>query len=221
MNRPIPIVVCALLILVGNGDTAPVFFDETKRRTLFAFDDISIPFSQNLKLVMRSPERHPANLVLQRGGFEAPDSWAVQFYGSVIRDGDRYRMWHVAAGQDRVERSGPRSSPWRVAYAQSRDGVNWTKPKLGIVEYRGSRANNLIRLEPRIGVLNLKVLHEPGSSAPYKMGTHVWWPKNDSRLGTFAPYSSTDGLRWRLMTDAKPVDFEMRVEDMVLPPGVF
>lgn len=193
-------------------------FDETKATTLFAFDDVSIPFSQNLKLVMRAPERHPANPVVRRGGPKAPDSWAVQFYGSVIRDEDKYRMWYVAVGEDRLKRTGPRSSPWRVAYAESRDGVNWIKPRLGLVEYLGSRDNNLVSLEPRMGVINLKVLHEPGSPNPYKLGAHVWWPKNGSRLATFAPYASRDGLRWRMLTDAKPVDFEMRAEDVVLPP---
>ena len=29
-------------------------------------------------------------------------------------------------------------------YAESKDGVNWRKPKLGIVEYNGSRENNLV-----------------------------------------------------------------------------
>jgi hypothetical protein len=211
-------IVCALILPALSGPAASKFFDEQQAVTLFVFDDVSIPFSQNLKLVMRAPEKHPANPVVKRGGPKAPDSWAVQFYGSVVRDGDKYRMWYVSVGEDRVKHIGPRSSPWRAAYAESRDGVKWTKPRLGLVEYDGNRDNNLVSLEPRLGVLNLKVLHEPGSSVPYKLGTHVWFPKGDSRLGTFAPYGSSDGLRWRLLTDAQPVDFEMRPEDMVLPP---
>ena len=193
-------------------------FDEARAHTLFAFDDVSIPFTQNLKLVMQEPEKHPANPVVRRGGAKAPDSWAVQFYGSVIREEDKFRMWYVAAGEDRVKRAGPRSSPWRVAYAESKDGVNWSKPNLGLVEYMGSRDNNLVSLEPRLGVINLKVLREPDAAHPYKLGAHVWFSKGKARLGTFAPYASRDGLRWRLMTDAKPLDFEMRPEGLLLPP---
>ncbi|HBL46039.1 MAG TPA: hypothetical protein DDZ90_21895, partial [Planctomycetaceae bacterium] len=115
-----------------GGDARGGYFDETQATTLFAFDEVSLPFSQNLKLVMRAPERHPANPVVKRGGAGDPDTWAVQFYGSVIRVGDVYRMWYVAAGEDRRDRSVPRSSPWRVAYAESRDGVHWTKPGLGL-----------------------------------------------------------------------------------------
>ncbi len=198
----------------------PAFFDESAAVSLFAFDDVSIPFTQNLKLEMRQPEKHPANPVLRRGGAEAPDFSAVQFYGSVIREGNQFRMWYVAAGKDRPDRTGPRSSPWRVAYAESADGVAWTKPDLGLVEYGGNRHNNLVILEPRLGVVNLKVLREQsGSPGPrYKLGAHVWFPKNGARMGTFAPYGSEDGLRWKLLAEAKPVNFELRPEDLVLPP---
>lgn len=204
-----------------NSPGATELFDETKAMTLFAFDEVSIPFSQNLRLEMRAPERHPANPVVKRGGSDAPDSWAVQFYGSVIRENGKFRMWYVAAGSDRVKRIGPRSSPWRVAYAESIDGVTWTKPNLGLVEYNGNRDNNLVLLDPRMGVLNLKVLHEPDESNPaqrFKLGAHVWFPKNDVRLGTLAPYGSKDGYRWRLLTGGKPVDAEIQPGDMILPP---
>jgi hypothetical protein len=63
-------------------------FDETQAVTLFAFDDQSIPYSRNLKLVMRSPEKHPANPVVARGGPGTVDAMGVQFYGSVIRAGE-------------------------------------------------------------------------------------------------------------------------------------
>ena len=197
------------------------YFDETKAITLFAFDDVSIPFTQNLKLEMLSPKRHLANPVLRRGGAGASDSWAVQFYGSVIRVGDTYRMWYVSVGNDRLEKRVPRSSPWRVAYAESKDGVKWTKPNLGLAEYNGNRNNNLVLMEPRLGTVNVKVLYDPDDPDPnrrYKMGAHVWFPKNDVRLGTFAPYASADGLTWKLLIDAKPVEAELPQKNTILPP---
>ena len=196
------------------------YFDETEVTTLFAFDNVSIPFTQNLKMEMRSPTRHPANPVVRRGEAGDPDSWAVQFYGSVIREGDTFRMWYVAAGEDRLDKSVPRSAPWRVAYAESSDGVNWVKPDLGLVEYRGNKNNNLVLVEPAMGILNLKVLRDEAdadASRRYKMGAHVWWPKNDVRLGTLAPYGSADGLRWKLLIDAEPVDAELLEKDLVIP----
>ncbi|REJ95937.1 MAG: hypothetical protein DWQ34_05025 [Planctomycetota bacterium] len=196
------------------------YFDETQAVTLFAFDDVSIPLTQNLRLEMNSPERHPENPVVQRGEAGTADSWAVQFYGSVIREGERFRMWYVAVGDDRLDPDSPRSSPWRVAYAESDDGVHWLKPNLGLVEAHGSRDNNLVRMEPRLGTVNVKVLRDPHDPDPrrrYKMGAHVWFPKNDVRLGTLAPYSSADGLSWKLMIDAEPVEAELPPDHLVIP----
>jgi len=220
-------VTCAGAVLSAEPKSAPsssAYFDETQAVTLFAFDDVSIPFSQNLKLVMRQPQRHAMNPVVKRGSEGAVDSWAVQFYGSVIRDPDagKFRMWYVAVSTDeRMDRTLPRSVPWRVAYAESDDGITWTKPNLGLVEVGGNTNNNLVNLDPHIGVLNLKVLHEPDDPNPehrYKMGAHVWFPKNDVRLGTLAPYVSADGLSWKLLVEAKPVDAEMPEASTVIPP---
>ena len=200
------------------------YFDETQALTLFAFDDVSIPFTRNLTLRMRSPKRHLANPVVRRGPDGSCDSWAVQFYGSVIRDPDsgRFKMWYVAVSKaERLDSSTPRSVPWRVAYAESDDGIRWTKPNLGLAESGGSTDNNLVKLDPHIGVINLKVLHEPDDPNPahrYKMGAHVWFPKNDVRCGTLAPYVSADGLTWKLLADAEPVDAEMPESRTVIPP---
>ena len=215
-------VVCVSMLAASDDAIASgsAYFDETEATTLFACDDVSIPFTQDLKLKMRSPERHPANPVLRRGKSGAPDSWAVQFYGSVIREDGKFRIWYVAVGDDRFDENVPRSAPWRVAYAESRDGIHWTKPNLGLVEYGGNRNNNLVLMEPPLGTVNVKVLFEPDDPDPdrrYKMGAHVWFPKNDVRLGTLAPYASADGLRWKLLVDAQPVDAELPQKDMLLP----
>lgn len=221
--------VCGLMLVIAMSASitsaadqpTAALFDETACRTLFAFDEVSIPHTQNLRLEMRAPTKHPANPVVPRGEPGAPDSWAVQFYGSVIREGGKFRMWYVAAGDDRTEGNVPRSAPWRPAYAESDDGVNWIKPNLGLVEYRGSKNNNLILTDPApLGILNLKVLADPddaNSERRYKISTHVWFPKGKSRFGTLAPFASSDGLRWKMVTDAKPVAAELAPEDLLLP----
>src|SRR4051794_37985505 len=49
-------------------------------------------------------------------------------------------MWYFAFNTERrpdeLDRGG-------YAYAESRDGLHWDKPALGVVEFRGSKANNL------------------------------------------------------------------------------
>ena len=68
-------------------------FDETKRTTLFAFDNVSIPYTQNLKLEMRQPVRFEGNPVVKRGEPGTSDAHRVQFYGSIIHEGGKYRIW--------------------------------------------------------------------------------------------------------------------------------
>lgn len=218
------VVLSALALVNGKVQAQTELFDETRAITLFAFDDVSIPFTQNLKLVMQPAERHAANPVLTRGPEGSCDSWAVQFYGSVIRDPHtgRFKMWYVAVSkEERLDSATPRSVPWRVAYAESEDGVRWAKPNLGLVESGGNRNNNLVKLDPQLGVVNLKVLDEPDDPNPahrYKMGAHVWFPKNSVRLGTLAPFVSADGLNWKLLTIADPVEAELPEANTVIPP---
>lgn len=200
------------------GQPTAEFFDETTCQTLFAFDQVSIPHTQNLRLEMRTPTKHPANPVVPRGKAGSPDALGVQFYGSVIREGGKFRMWYVAVDDD-AENKMPYSR-WRAAYAESEDGVKWIKPNLGLVEYRGSKHNNLILIEPApLGFVNLKVLADPDDPNPerrYKISTHVYF-RHNTRLGTLAPFASPDGLRWKMLAEAQPKNAELLKQDLVLP----
>jgi hypothetical protein len=202
--------------------SAADYFDETKATTIFAFDNVSIPHSQNLRLEMRPPVRHPANPVVRRGAPGTPDAMGVQFYGSVIREGGKFRMWYVAFDDD--TKNAVASARWRAAYAESTDGLNWTKPSLGLVEFGGNTDNNLILTGPApLGFVNVKVLADPGDPDPqrrYKATGHVYF-RDKRRLGSLAPFSSPDGLRWKLVRDAHPRNAELRKSDLVLPPVHF
>lgn len=192
-------------------------FNESDGMTLFAFDNVAIPFTQNLRLEMRSPVKHPANPVLKRGKPGSPDAFGVQFYGSVIREGDKFRMWYVAFDDDEANKVA--SARWRPAYAESQDGVHWKKPNLGLVKYRGNTKNNLLLMDPPLGVINLKVLRDdedPDPQRRYKMTTHVYF-RHNTRLGTLLPFVSADGLRWKSVVPVKPLKSELRKEDIVLP----
>lgn len=197
------IFVLSLLIHAGAAE----LLDETELTTLFAFGDVSIPHTQNLRLEMTQPQRHLANPIVARGAPGSVDAMAVQFYGSVPREGDRFRMWYVAYDDDEANKAA--SCRWRAADAESIDGIHWTKPNLGLVEHRGSTNNNLIRTDPApFGFVNLKVLRDlddPDPERRFKISTHVFF-RDKRRLGTLAPFASADGLRWKLLIEnAQPV----------------
>ncbi len=217
-SKMLTLLLPGILCIVSVSGHAGELFDETRAETLFAFDNVSIPHTQNLRLEMRNPERHPLNPVIRRGEAGSPDAMGVQFYGSVIREGEKFRLWYVAFDDDEANRVA--SSRWRPAYAESLDGIIWTKPSLGLVKYRGNTDNNLVKTSPGpFGFVNLKVLLDADDPEPekrYKISTHVYF-RHNTRLGTLAPFSSADGLSWDLLIDANPLRAELRKEDLVLP----
>ncbi|MCP5557580.1 MAG: hypothetical protein H7A55_07475 [Verrucomicrobiaceae bacterium] len=205
-----------LLFFVGAA-AASDDFDETKAMTLFAFDDVSIPHSQNLHLEMRQPQRHADNPVVERGAPGTPDAHGVQFYGSIIKEDGKYRLWYVAF-DDQEESKAP-SARWRAAYAESPDGLRWTKPSLGLVEFNGNKDNNLVDVGDAWGFVNLKVIKDAADPDPtrrYKMTTHVYF-RHNTRLGTLLPFVSADGLTWKPVEDVKPVKGELKKADLLLP----
>ena len=79
-------------------------------------DDYLIDRIEDATLWMHNPE--PKNVVLR---FDRPWEGAISWAGSVIKDGDRYRMWYVAR---RPGESGQGKDPSdrQTAYAESEDG---------------------------------------------------------------------------------------------------
>jgi len=64
---------------------------------------------------------------------------------AVMKDGDVFRMYYTWD-------AGKKLCP--TGYAESRDGIRWTKPSLGIIEFNGSMSNNLIWAESRVSDFN-------------------------------------------------------------------
>lgn len=65
-------------------------------------------------------------------------------YGTVIFDGERFRLY--TRERRNSQRDGDAGENTR--YCESRDGIHWTRPNLGLCEIDGSTANNVILHEP-------------------------------------------------------------------------
>jgi hypothetical protein len=150
---------------------------------------------ENARLAVGQVTKHPRNPLF---GEDRP--WEARFdnlYANVIYDeqAGRYRCWYspfivdaAASATPRAERATTPYRPGRremgVCYAESRDGLTWTKPALGLVEFQGSKANNLVLRGPH-GVGILCDHHATDPQRRYKMLY--------AGLGVrFSP----DGLRW-------------------------
>src|ERR1044072_5162161 len=60
---------------------------------------------------------------------------SMTYWVCVLRDGGKYRLWYNASLND---------TRLYIAYAESDDGLNWRKPVLNLVNWRGSKANNIV-----------------------------------------------------------------------------
>jgi hypothetical protein len=60
----------------------------------------------------------------------------------VLYDGGRFRCWYNADAIDTI--CGHTRQYDKVAYAESEDGIHWRTPELGLIEWNGSRNNNLV-----------------------------------------------------------------------------
>lgn len=83
-----------------------------------------------------------------------------------------------------------------VCYAVSRDGIRWEKPNLGIVDFQGSKANNIVVLGPH-GTGVIKDLHDPDPKRRYKMFF-------SGRVMSVA--FSSDGIHWDEAIECPEVD---------------
>lgn len=86
---------------------------------------------------LHQPTPHEVVLVT-----DAPWEGNTSAYYTMFQDGDLYRMYYRGSHAD--EKTTSPLHPEVTCYAESRDGIHWTKPKLGIVQYEGSNANNII-----------------------------------------------------------------------------
>ena len=91
-------------------------------------------------------------------------------FHSIFKDGDIYRMYYNALhfdfstgllDQTRHENY--------CCYAESQDGIHWTKPNLGIHDYKGSKKNNIVMVSAMFK--NLKA--DPGHPSIFKDETQT------------------------------------------------
>jgi hypothetical protein len=211
----------AILRTLALAGTMAAATSHAEERTFFAFDDVSIPWRDNVKLTMVEARKHPENPVLRRGPAGAPDHGHALMYGSVLHIDGKFRMWYLGMIEKTIER-GQVPGWWRpMCYAESDDGVHWTKPELGLEELKGSKKNNICLIEGEPHSLTrvndfLTVIHDladPDPARRYKCAYIAHPPfadvrggrstigPNESRWCSFVAATSADGLKWKIVGD--------------------
>ena len=130
--------------------------EEPKRRRYLLLDARIVEGVQNAELALGKVKKHAANPLF---GEDRP--WEKRFdnlYANIAYDDEErsYKCWYspfivdnsskgMALRQRKQARyRAPRNREMAICYATSKDGLAWNKPELGLVEYEGTRANNIL-----------------------------------------------------------------------------
>ncbi|MDA1018327.1 MAG: hypothetical protein O3A00_28215 [Planctomycetota bacterium] len=116
-------------------------------------------------------------------------------YYTIFQDGDLYRMYYRGSHYD--EKTKKAAHPEFACYAESRDGIHWKKPELGLFEFNGSKKNNIV-WAGKYGTHNFTPFKDPNPNCKpdakykalgggYKRGLWTW--------------ESADGIRWNLVSE--------------------
>ena len=66
-------------------------------------------------------------------------------YHTVFQDGDTYRMYYRGHNFKVVKGPNlPKTNQEVACYAESRDGIHWVKPELGLFDHRGNKKTNIV-----------------------------------------------------------------------------
>lgn len=129
----------SLMLLIARiaSPAEPIKIDS--RRELFVDDALIDKLVGKAEQRLHSPV--PREIAIR---FDQPWEGNASGYPTVFRDGDLYRMWyrgHRFLIDDKPLRQAQGEV---VCYAQSRDGIQWEKPKLGLFAWKGSKENNIV-----------------------------------------------------------------------------
>ena len=185
MRFPAAIVFCLLTTGVPGIQAGVV--DIESRRELFV-DRHLIDRLEGATLKLHSPQLTP----LVPGSFRGA-------YNTVIKDGDLYRRYYraVVEGYEGEQYDGHPGE--YTAYAESHDGIHWSRPNLGLFEITGSRDNNAILANASPFSHNFSPFRDTrsGVAAEYRYKALAGVHKG----GGLAAFASADGIRWKMLRE--------------------
>lgn len=181
--------VLAALTLYGTScpNAADGTIDIGSRLELFV-DTFLIERMVGTELALHHPVPREAVMV-----HDAPWEGSGTGYHTVFLDDGVYRMYYKA-WQLSVSESGLEIPHDTIAaYAESRDGIVWEKPNLGLFEFEGSKDNNIVWIGP--GSHDFTPFRDTNPACPPSERYKAVGNGGKNLLALVSP----DGIRWSLI----------------------
>ena len=165
--------------------------DIGSRKQLFV-DDRFIATCSGVELVMNPPYQAAEPVVTAGAPWEDPSTTSFGIYSSLLQEEDgRIRLWYHV----RKAGSGPALEQACVGYAESRDGIHFDKPELGLIDEGGSTANNVV-IPGKLGGSSVWIDPMAPPEERYKNQSKVYNPDVAMQLHM---HGSPDGIHWRFL----------------------
>ena len=189
-----PIILSALLAASGQLLAADAVTDIGDRLEIFV-DHALIDTMGGATLALGQPRPEEISLT-----FDHP--WESSFsaaYMTVIKDGGTYRLYY--RGGTKTDTGMIKAGSEVTCYAESRDGKTWVKPKLGLVEFEGSKDNNIILGPTKLrSSCNFTAMLDdrPGVPAAER---YKGVGSGSGREEGLIRFVSPDGIHWKIDSD--------------------
>lgn len=197
-----------LLVAAGIGNAAEnseTVIDIASRLELFV-DDFLIDKMDGVEMRMNRPI--PRGIVIVH---DEPWEGNNGCYHAIFQDGDIYRMYYTSA-QNPLFKDDPSVHPLYAAYAESRDGIHWEKPNLGLIEFEGSKANNLIWEGDAQGAHDL---------TPFKDTNPACQPAERYKAVGLVVYGGGQGQALYAFKSLDGIHFSRMGEEAIITQGAF
>jgi hypothetical protein len=170
----------------------------TSTRTILLVDDHDVLYRPGTGRRLRPLDRHPGGSVLpgRDKPWEIAIGWVSDYRDPIT---GRFQLWYQAFAGHQAEK---RTHRCLVCYAESSDGIRWSKPDLDLYDYNGITPTNLVMIgnggySDRYANSVLVDLRDPDPARRYKMATYDFTVDEDGveRPGLVVAFSP-DGIHW-------------------------
>lgn len=159
------------------------------RRELL-LDDYLFEKRSGLELRLHSPV--PKEIVFT---YDSPWDGSTSGYPTIFRDGEIIRMYYMSVDVIAKDALSVVPKPGYACYAESRDGKTWVRPSLGVVEFEGSRQNNIVWTGPKLDNFTPFRDSNPACPADERYKAVAAGP------GGLLAFKSSDGIHWSSLVE--------------------